>query len=177
MKALTILLLLNLGVISEGDANGGNQRPLRKNRWMIIMPKDNPAAFLKKMADLQAILLLPDDKNSELFSVCENLEQRPVMFRPINRTGINALNRLWFTSHDEAGRKQLAQALQLNTVPTWFAFFIPVDLEAELLRKELAHEGLTEVQLNARKMVSLFVVERKGTTWDIRVLYQGQKKQ
>jgi hypothetical protein len=190
MKA-KVLLLVGLFLFSaalaaaqekEEGVNAGqgqaakNVRPLRQTRWSVVMPKENPEAFRKKIIDLKAMLLLPDINSALNFHLCENLEQQPLQFRAIDKKGVNALNRLWFISHDQTGREQLTKALSLQLMPAWFALFIPPELEVELLKQETKHQGMSEEELITRGYVTVFEVERRGNTWDVRVTYQGPKQ-
>lgn len=157
----------------EGDGVGdgkGNARTRRKDRWTIIMPANDSAMFIDKLIELQTVLVLPDGPGK--FKIYDDLSKRPASFRSETVVGINRMNRIWFTNRDRDICRGVASELGLTEQPDFVAIFIPQELEQELFKKELAFRGLTEEKLDAQKMMTLFDVTRRGTTWDVRVREQ-----
>lgn len=170
---LSALLALVLPVDQQAQPN---PRPLRAARWSIVLPQNNPDAFLKKLQDLQAYLVLPDGDSATTFIICDNLTEKPPFFRRIEKSALNSLNRLWFISHDNAGRDQIGSFLKMTTAPKWFAIFIPSELEKEMVKQEVTFQKMSEEELFTKQYVTMFEVNRLGDVWDVKVTYQGPKK-
>ncbi len=157
----------------EGDGVGdgkANARTRRKDRWTIVMPANDSAMFMDKLIELQAVLVLPDGPGK--FKIYDNLNKRPAAYRSESVVGINKMNRIWFTNRDREIVRGVASELGLTEQPDFVAIFIPQELEQELFKKELAFRGLTEEKLDAQKMMTVFDVSHRGTTWDVRVREQ-----
>lgn len=164
--------------VGPGFGPGINKgtRHLRQSRWAIVLPREDPEAFLKKLIEIQAILLIPDSERVGVYQVCEDLARRPVRLKPTDQKGINAYNRLWYMSHQQIDTQYIATALYLKNQPRWIAIFIPHELEQELTRQEFNYHKLSEAELQNRKWVTEFNVARRGDTWDVSVRYQGPRK-
>jgi len=166
------------GGYGDGVGKGRNtsKRSLRQTRWTIVLPREDPDLFLKKLIQIKAILLLPEGDSVASFKICENLEKRPVELKTISQQGINAYNRLWYMSHEKTDCEYIARSLYLTNTPRWIAIFIPQDLEQEMVRQEFNFKKMSEDELNNRKWITIFEVDRRGDTWDVRVRYQGKRK-
>jgi hypothetical protein len=172
-----MLLSALLAVVLPQDTQPQtNPRPLRAARWSIVLPQKDPDAFLKKLQELQAYLLLPEGDSTTTFSLCDNLTQQPLSFRRVDKAAVNGLNRLWFISHDAAGREQVAAFLKLTATPQWFAIFIPPELEKEMVKQEVSFQKLSEEELFTKQFVTVFEVTRLGEVWGVKVTYQGPRK-
>jgi hypothetical protein len=166
------------GGYGDGVGKGRNtsKRSLRQTRWTIVLPREDPELFLKKLVQIKAILLLPEGDSVANFKICENLEKRPVEFKAIDQKGINSYNRLWYMSHEKTDCDYVAKGLYLTNTPRWIAIFIPQDLEQEMARQEFNFKKMSEDELNNRKWITIFEVDRKGDAWDVRIRYQGPRK-
>ena len=172
-----ILLSALLAMVLPVDTpSQPNPRPLRAARWSIVLPQNNPDAFLKKLQELQAYLLLPDGDSTTNFLLCENLSQSPLSFRRVDKSAVNGLNRLWFISHELAGREQVAAVLKMTATPQWFAIFIPTELETEMVKQEVTFQKMSEEELFTKQFVTVFEVTRRDDKWDVKVTYQGPRK-
>jgi len=166
------------GGYGDGVGKGRNtsKRFLRQTRWTIVLPREDPDLFKRKLVDIKAILLIPEGDSVASFKINENLAKMPPEFKTIDQKGINAYNRLWYMSHDPTDAKYIAQSMYLKDQPRWIAIFIPQDLEAEMVRAEINYKKLSEDELIAKKWITIFDVDRRGDSWDVRVRYQGRRK-
>jgi hypothetical protein len=164
----------------EGDGFGPGKNPSkrfkRQARWILILPREDPEAFVKKLVDIKAILLIPDGDKIGIYKVCEDLGKRPVTFKSIDQVGVNKYNRLWYMSHSPTDAQYVATGLYLTNQPRWIAIFIPQDLEQEIARAEFNHKKMSEDELIQRGWVTQFVIDRRGDTWDVQIRYQGPKQ-
>lgn len=159
-----------------GPGRNTSKRSLRQSRWTIVLPREDPDLFKRKLIQIKAILLIPEGSSVASFKINENLEKMPPEFKPIDQKGINAYNRLWYMSHDKVDCDYIARSMYLKDSPRWFAIFIPQDLEQEMLRQELNHKKMSEDEINNKKWITIFDVDRRGDSWDVRVRYQGPRK-
>lgn len=166
------------GSYGDGVGKGRNtsKRAVRQTRWTIVLPRESPEVFLKKLIQIKAILLIPEGDSVSNFKICENLEKRPVELKSIDQKGINSYNRLWYMSHEKTDCDYIARGLYLTNAPRWIAIFIPQDLEQELALQEFNYKKMSEDELNNRKWITIFEVDRRGDTWEVRVRYQGPRK-
>jgi hypothetical protein len=158
----------------EGEGVGPGKmtkRAKRMQRWDISLGYDNtPEEYVRKLANLQAILLVPARGNE--FRVYRDLSNRPLRGVIETRAEIDRLNRIYFVQRDEQHMESLAQILGLGIPPQYLAVFFPKGLEDELLRQELEHSGLTEDEIDQKKLATKFSAERRGGQWVVRVLEQ-----
>lgn len=166
------------GGYGDGVGKGRNtsKRFLRQNRWTIILPREDPDTFIKKLIQIKSILIVPDGDSVASFNVCENMEKKPIEFKKINQEGINKFNRLWYMSHDKTDCEYVARGMYLTKAPRWIAIFIPQDLEQEMARQEFNYKKKSEDELNTLKWITIFNVDRRGDTWDVQVKYQGPRR-
>jgi hypothetical protein len=167
----------------RGEASGPDSskpeldgRYLRQSRWKIILPREDPEAFVKKLNDLKVLLVIPtaaDGSYNDRYLLCDDLAKRPVVFKPVDAEEINAYNRLWFMSDCPIDATCVATALNLPKRPRWIAIFIPPDLEQALARAEFTHKKISEDELNQRGWITHFDVDRRGEAWVVRVRYVG----
>lgn len=163
-----------------GDGVGkGRQtgtRHLRQARWVIILPREDPEMFIKKLVQIKAILLCPDGESVSSFNVCEDPGKKPPEWKKVSQEGVNKYNRLWYMSHSKTDCEYVATGLYMTKQPRWIAIFIPNDLEKVMADVEARYKNLSEAELNQRKWITIFEVDRRGDTWDVRVRHQGPRK-
>jgi hypothetical protein len=159
----------------DGDGVGpgrGNARTRRKDRWEISLPMQDSAQFIRKLGELESILMIPDGPGKfKLF----DLTQKNPEGKPATIVDINKMNRIWYTNRVQIVCQGIADELGLSARPEFFAIFIPQTLEQEMFKKELAYRGLTEEELDRRKMVTKFEVNKRGSGWDVRVRDQSPR--
>jgi hypothetical protein len=173
------------GSNAKGNGFGGGSkimygkygaRPYRLTRWTIILPREDSDAYMKKLVQIKALLVIPEGESLNSFKLCDNLDHRPFEFKMTDRKGITAYNRHWFKSQEKTDCDYCARALQLKETPRWVAIFIPQDLEQEMVRKEFYYKKLSEDELNLKGWVTIFDVDRRDDSWEVRVRYQGPRK-
>jgi len=166
------------GGYGDGGGKGRNTgtRHLRQARWIIILPREDPETFIKKLVQIKAILLCPDGESVSSFNVCEDPGKRPVEWKKITQEGVNKYNRLWYMSHTKTDREYVATGLYMTKEPRWIAIFIPNELEKVMADVEFNYKKMNEAELNQRKWITIFEVDRRGDTWDVRIRYQGPRK-
>jgi hypothetical protein len=166
--------------LSDADPDGLKQitgeRKLRKERWVLLLPREDPEVFVKKIVQFRAAIVIPDPKNQNSYQVCENLAQRPIEWKSVNQETLRKDDRLWFLSRSKTDCEYVAVGLYLTKQPPWIAILIPEDLEKVLTEAELKFKNLSEKELNDKKWITIFDVDRRGDAWDVRVRYQGPRK-
>jgi hypothetical protein len=156
----------------EGDLSGPGkanitQREKRKNRWVMVFNTNDGDDYLRQLRGLGAILAIPDDQNGYL--VIRDLTQRPVMPKPEDLTKIN---RIYWIDDQPRSVQDLSRALGLSPVPPLIVAFFPVELEKELLEKELAVFRGREDDIKE----TVFTVRRRGNTYEPVVSRQEGKR-
>lgn len=159
----------------EGDGVGdgkANARTRRKDRWEIVLPMADSTQFVRKLGELQSILMTPDGPGK--FKLYDMTQKNPEG-KPATIIDINKMNRIWYTNRMPIVCQGIADELGLSQRPEFFAIFIPQELEVEMFKKELAYRGLSEPELEKRKMVTKFDVSRSGSSWNVRVREQAPR--
>jgi len=112
-------------------AAAANKRELRRLRWMIVFPREDADVFLKKIAELKAFLVIPEDTPGTKYYICENLEKKPFEWKTTDLKAINSHRRLWTISHDNKDCNLIATACSLKETPPWITIFLPSALEED----------------------------------------------
>jgi hypothetical protein len=149
-------------------------RPKRMERWEISVAFSSGEDYLRKLGNLGAKIGIPQANGT--YAVYSNLDQRPLRGEPHTTTQIRILGWLYWANDDPNAVPALAEAMGLSLPPKRLYVFFPKDLEAELVKKEMAHSGLTEQQLNEQGYYTTFRAERQGTKWVIAVIKQEKRK-
>jgi hypothetical protein len=160
----------------EGDGNGpGKQsnREKRKDRWVVNFPFNSGDQYLRHIGDLGAYIAYPDGPDK--FRMFEDLGKRPMTGKVGGIADIKKWNRIYWRDSNPDGAQAIAQAMGLPTAPAYFWIFFPRELEDELFKKELAFRQLTEAQIIARNLETVFTVERSGSGYNVRVVKQDTK--
>lgn len=159
----------------EGGGTGGDGiRYTRMKRWEISVTYASGEDYLRKLGNLGAKIGIPQGNGT--LAVYSNLDQRPLKSEPYTSVQIERLNWLYWANDDPNAVPALAEAMGLSLPPKRLYVFFPKDLEAELVKKEMAHSGLTEQQLNKQGYYTTFRAERQGTKWVIAVIKQEKRK-
>ncbi len=161
-----------------GPGKESGIRVQRSKRWTITIPYDEPDAFVEKLATLQAVLFV---QMGTRFVVFDDLSKKPFKTEELDDVGIQKLGqkmqRIWYSANDREACRSLAEGLGLKRVPDAMFIFVPRDLENEMFKKEKEYRGMTEDQLNAKKMHTWFDVNRtSGGGWLVRVTKQEPLK-
>jgi hypothetical protein len=144
------------------------------DRWIISINYVNGEDYLNKLANLQAVVAFPEGAGQ--FRVFMDLTNRPFQGQPQTAAELSKLNRIYWAQSDSAVLKDLAKSLGVASPPSLAYVFFPRALEEELLAKELAYAGLTEDQLNERKIETKFRAQRQSDKWLVTVLEQKPRK-
>jgi hypothetical protein len=120
-----------------------SQREKRQLRWEMQFRTLDGNDYLRQLKSLNAILAI-DGPSGELL-VIEDLMRRPAV--PVAKD-FEGINRIYWTDDRPESVNGLAHALQLPNVPSRFIAFFPVELENELLKKELAFRNLPEEEID-----------------------------
>jgi hypothetical protein len=144
-----------------------SQRKPRMDRWVLNFPTRDGNDYAHQLQVLGAIVAIPRPDGQYL--VIRDLKGRPARGKVED---IAAIQRIFWVDNKPDSVRSLAQALQLDRVPPWFAAFFPETLERELLRKELAFQGRREEDIRR----TFFRLERKGTGYEPVVVGQEPRK-
>lgn len=147
-------------------------RAQRKERWAITFSYRDGKEYLRRLAELEAILAIPD--GADKYLVIDDLNKLPLSARRQTTADINALNRIYWLQDDPEPLEALKDALALPDRPKYFWAFFPPDLEKAFLEAELGKSKLTEEQLNRDKWKSLFAAKRIDGKWKIDVIEQAR---
>lgn len=143
----------------------------RRDRWDLALPMQDSAQFLRRLTELEAVVMVPDSGSYLLF----DLTKKERVGQRASRSDITRLNRIWYTNRLATACEGIAAELGLAEQPEFFAIFIPQSLEDEMLKKEMAHAGLTEAQLMERGLATTFEVARRPGGWDVKVRRQAPR--
>lgn len=158
----------------NGDPfKGGNVRTRRKDRWEISLPMQDSAQFVKKLGELEFILMIPDGPGR--FKLFDMTQKNPEGKRA-TIIDINKMNRIWYTNRAQTACQGIAKELMLKEPPAFFAIFIPQELEVALLKAELEHANLSEKEIEAKHLVTRFQAHRKDGKWDVKVKDQKARE-
>lgn len=143
-----------------------NERTARMDRWIMVFDTLNGHDYLHQLSALGAFLGVPMPENQ--YQIFRDLKQRPAQGKIED---VGALNRIFWFDSKPASVRSLAEALQLEKVPSHFAAFFPQSLEAELLQKELDYRNRPESEIEN----TWFRVQRKGRSYEVVVERQTYK--
>lgn len=159
--------------IGDGEGPGVmTQRAYRKDRWEILIRFTSGEEYVEKLGKLDSMIAFPEGNGQ--FRLFRDLKGKSATVE--TSTGLSKLNRIWWLNNDPEAVGALAQALGMTTSPGRAYIFVPISLEQALLKKELDTSKMTEAQLNERKMLTTFTVEKAGNGWDVKVIEQGKRK-
>jgi len=130
------------------------QRQKRQQRWVRILNTRDGDDYTKQLQSLKAILAVPVPDEKDQYLVIEDLSQRPVEPR---KKDLQEIKRIYWIDDKPESVASLARALGLNPVPSFIVAFFPVELEKELLDKELKYGRLDEDRIEETR----FQVRRK----------------
>jgi len=122
--------------IGPGTGKGGQltQRQKRQLRWVMMFNTLNGNDYANQLRGLGAILAIPQG-NGE-FYVIRDLGRRPATGKVED---ISGLDRIFWIDDKPQSVFSLTSALGISPPPSHVAAFFPQELEAELLKKELAY--------------------------------------
>jgi hypothetical protein len=155
----------------EGDLSGpgkGNltQRAKRKARWVMVFntSRGEGADYLRQLDGLGAILAFPTADDNYL--VIHNLKEKPV--RPVPED-IRKFDLIWWVDDKPRSVQSLAAAIGIYPPPDHFVAFFPLELERELLDKEMKYfRGSNEDDIEE----TVFNVVRRGSRYEPEVTNQ-----
>lgn len=162
------------GGIGDGFGKGiASIRERRKDRWEIILPLNDGPQFIRKLTELQAVVLVSDGPGKYLLF---DMTQKNPPGKPATLPDIIKMNRIYYTNRVSFVCQIVAQELGLANTPGLFAIFIPQELEKQMFAKEMAYRGLSDEELFRRKMITKFEIDKKGNGWEVRVREQEPQK-
>ena len=135
---------------------------IRRTRWQINFQVMGPEDHLQQLADLGAILAVPEASGG--YRVFRNLSQQPLVGA---MEDISKINRIWFIDKfaehpDTVGR--LARLLGMAAPPPYVVAFFPEKLEEEMARMEEAYRGQKEKDIKKR---FVFQVRRRDGKYGV----------
>jgi hypothetical protein len=160
----------------EGPSNGpgvgrgrGNidKQQERQKRWTMIFNIRDPQDYARQLSALGAYLAVPSDREDE-YLVIEDLMQRPVVARSKK---VGDINRMFWIDDKPDAVGPLFRELGYDKIPSYFVAFFPVELEQELLKKELEYGNLPESRIKGTK----FQIRRTGGSKGYEVLVISQE--
>jgi hypothetical protein len=113
---------------------------------MIFNIRD-PEDYARQLSALGAYLAVPGSREGE-YLVIEDLSRRPVVARLRN---ISDINRMFWIDDKADAVEPLFRVLGYEKIPSYFVAFFPVELERELLKKELEYKNLPESKIEETK--------------------------
>ena len=156
--------------VGEGTGPGSGtitKRQERQKRWTMIFNIRDPEDYARQLNALGAVLAIPGSHEGE-YLVIEDLSKRPAVARP---RSISDINRMFWIDDKPDAVEPLFRALRYQTIPSYFVAFFPVELEKELLRKELEYKHLPEDKIEETK----FQIRRTGGSYEPVVSAQEVK--
>jgi hypothetical protein len=125
---------------AEGPGRGTiNKRQERQSRWTMIFNIRDPEDYARQLHALGAVLAVPGENGQ--YMVIEDLSARPVVARPKD---ISEINRMFWVDDKAGAVEPLFRVLEYRPIPTYFVAFFPLELERDLLKKELEYKRLPE---------------------------------
>jgi hypothetical protein len=123
----------------DGDAPKGGKGPLspradRIRRWTVNFNTSSGADYLRQLHLLGAILGVPDTKGNLM--IIRDLTERPARSA---YEDVKAINRIFWVDDRPESARSVAEALQLDIVPSQVVAFFPQSVEKQLLDAELAY--------------------------------------
>jgi hypothetical protein len=155
----------------EGDLEGPgkanmSQREKRKNRWVMIFNTRDGYDYLNQLKGLGAILAIPD---GDSFRVIRDLKRRPVEAK---YEDLSKINRIYWIDDKPESVRSLTSALGLGETPPYIVAFFPLDVEKDLLDKELKAFRGKEDDIEE----TVFKVEQRGGSYEPVVTDQRRKR-
>jgi hypothetical protein len=144
-----------------------DKRPERQKRWTMIFNIRDPQDYARQLSALGAYLAVPTSREDE-YLVIEDLSRRPVVARLRSASDINRM--FWIDEKPDAVGPLLRE-LGYEKIPSYFVAFFPVELEQELLRKELEYKNLPESRIEGTK----FQIRRTSTSKRYEVVVTSQE--
>ena len=144
-----------------------DKRPERQKRWTMIFNIRDPQDYARQLSALGAYLAVPGSREGE-YLVIEDLSRRPVVARLRN---VGDINRMFWIDEKPDAVGPLFRELGYEKIPSYFVAFFPVELEQELLRKELEYKNLPESRIEGTK----FQIRRTGDSKDYEVVVTSQE--
>jgi hypothetical protein len=141
------------------------QREKRQLRWTMTFNTRDGEDYLRQLQALKAMLAI-EGPNGE-YLVIEDLRKRPVV--PVARS-LSEINRIYWIDDRPESVRSLARGLQMPAPPRFIALF-PIELEQDLLRKELAYRHLAEDDIAETR----FQVRATGRGYEAFVVYQSKR--
>ncbi|HEV3085350.1 MAG TPA: hypothetical protein VGY66_36690 [Gemmataceae bacterium] len=124
-----------------------DKRQERQKRWTMIFNIRDPEDYARQLSALGAYLAVPGSREGE-YLVIEDLSRRPVVARLRN---ISDINRMFWIDDKADAVEPLFRVLGYEKIPSYFVAFFPVELERELLKKELEYKNLPESKIEETK--------------------------
>jgi hypothetical protein len=162
--------------LGDGTGNGPSvgpgsaiidKRPERQKRWTMIFNIRDPQDYARQLSALGAYLAVPTSREDE-YLVIEDLSRRPVIAR---LRSVSDINRMFWIDEKPDAVGPLLRELGYEKIPSYFVAFFPVELEQELLRKELEYKNLPESRIEGTK----FRIRRTGDSKDYEVVVTSQE--
>lgn len=159
-----------------GDGVESGDRLKRPQRWILSINFDEPEDLLKGMQDLDAIVIA--QQRNEKWRIYEDVKKDAGEGRVEDEKGaqkyMQQKQRIWYTNRNQGVCTSFAEVVGLNSSPRAILLLVPQALEVQLLKAELGKLGLSEKEVEARKLKTRFKVTKVGAgQWDVRVLEQG----
>jgi hypothetical protein len=147
-----------------GDGTGkSTRRGRRVMRWEMVFNTTDAKNYLLQLDALGAVIAIPD-RNAKLMTI-RNIRERPA--HP-QYEDVKAMNRIFWTDDRRESCQSVAEELKLDIIPSVIVAFFPVELEQELLKKELAFRGRKEEDI----AMTRFDIRFSGGKPAIKVLEQ-----
>lgn len=138
----------------NGSSTGGgnralNEREKRNLRWSLSFGVVTGQEHLQQLTYFRAIIALPSGRPGA-YKICDlSKHVRPPY--PFLDGDLSELNRMHWEEDSPTSLRQLMDALGVRGMPPHVFVFMPIDLEKEMLQKELAYGGLAEEQIYETK--------------------------
>ncbi|HEV3445619.1 MAG TPA: hypothetical protein VG099_13310 [Gemmataceae bacterium] len=160
--------------LGDGTGNGPgvgpgsaiiDKRPERQKRWTMIFNIRDPQDYARQLSALGAYLAVPTSREDE-YLVIEDLSRRTARLR-----SVSDINRMFWIDEKPDAVGPLLRELGYEKIPSYFVAFFPVELEQELLRKELEYKNLPESRIEGTK----FQIRRTGGSKGYEVIVTSQQ--
>jgi hypothetical protein len=150
----------------KGDGRMLNEREKRMLRWTMIFDTRSGQDYRDQLAGLGAILAVPTGDGKD-YRICD-LSKKPYQLK---EEDLSKIQRIYWVDDKPQSVRSLLGAIGVTGHASHFVAFMPLELEEELARKELAYKGLTEDQIYETK----FKVFRAGKGYEVKVVEQKRK--
>jgi RNA polymerase sigma factor (sigma-70 family) len=136
----------------------------RMLRWRIVFDTHDGEDYARQLEALGAVLAVPTGEGNK-YAVIRDLGKRPV--KPVAED-LSRVRHIFWLEEDPRSVGGLAKALGLKKAPGHVVVFLPKYVEDVLLRKELAHAGRKEENIEE----TTFRFERTKDGYKLRVSSQ-----